>query len=129
AEQLRRTCHQSLGRDASGYVGQDPDKTRELCRLDRSPYAPWCYIGAVKAITDWTGTPDAGFAFCAAVAEEPARIRCYEAVGEQIGIMLDVPAARQLACSTADGYRDVCLFGAREIAEKPALLRDLDPGG
>ncbi|MGH7505142.1 MAG: hypothetical protein ACRELX_05810, partial [Longimicrobiales bacterium] len=90
AEDLRRTCHQSLGRDASGYVGQDPDETRNLCRLDRSPYAAWCYIGDVKAINDWTGTPDAGFSFCAAVTEDVARIRCYEAVGEQVGIMLDV---------------------------------------
>jgi hypothetical protein len=129
-QRFRRTCHQSLGRDASGYAQQDADETRRLCALDRSAEAPWCYVGAVKAITDWTGTPDAGLSFCRDVAESEAKIRCYEAVGEQIGVMVSEDDGRADACAAAaPPDRDVCLYGARVIAEKPAVLRALDTGG
>jgi hypothetical protein len=127
---VRRICHQSLGRDASGYAEQDPEETVRLCRRDRSPDGVWCYVGAVKAITDWSGKPDAGHVFCAEVPDGPARVRCIEAVGEQIGVMIEPTEDRRAACMAGDAAAaDICLYGARVIAQKPAALRALDPGG
>lgn len=127
---VRRVCHQSLGRDASGFAEQNNAATLRLCAQDRSADAPWCYVGAVKAITDWTGRPDPGHAFCALVDAGPARVRCFEALGEQIGVMVGDPEGRRASCSAAPGrYADVCQYGARVVAEKPALLRELDAPG
>jgi hypothetical protein len=126
----RRTCHQSLGRDASGFAEQDHEDTIRLCRRDESPNGVWCYVGAVKAITDWSGTPDEGHGFCARVERGPARVRCVEALGEQIGIMMGTPEARRTACRAGDvTLSDVCLYGARVLAVKPAALQALDADG
>jgi hypothetical protein len=126
-ESVRAICHQSLGRDASGFSEQDHEEVLRLCGLDRSADAPWCYVGAVKAITDWSGKPDEGMAFCAATPEGPARTRCFEGLGEQINIMVATAEDRRAACEQAPAeQRAVCLYGARLIGEKPAALRTVE---
>src|SRR5690606_4089994 len=126
-DSVRAICHQSLGRDASGFSEQDHEETLRLCGLDRSADAPWCYVGAVKAITDWSGRPDEGMGFCAAVPAGASRTRCYEGLGEQINIMVATPEGRRSACAAAPAdQRDVCLYGARLIGEKPEPLRSIE---
>jgi hypothetical protein len=127
---VRTICHQSLGRDASGFAEQDHDEALRLCGTDRSPDAPWCYVGALKAITDWSGRPDDGLTFCAAVPAGAARTRCYEGLGEQINIMIGAEEGRRATCERAPtAERDVCLYGARLLGERPAALRALAPAG
>lgn len=124
---VRTVCHQSLGRDASGFAEQNHREALRLCGLDRSADAPWCYVGAVKAITDWSGKPDEGMAFCAGTPAGAARTRCYEGLGEQINIMVGTDAARRDACARAPAeFAEVCRYGARLIGEKPAALREIE---
>jgi hypothetical protein len=120
----RAACHQSLGRDATGHAERDIGKTRRYCMQDRSPDASFCYVGAAKAIIDWAGKPEDGMAFCTSVRGDLNRMRCYQAVGEQIGVIVADQNRRQVLCMDAPSpEREACLWGARVIPSPPALLR------
>jgi hypothetical protein len=126
--EYRRTCHQSLGRDASGHANRQPAALNALCAKDTSEYAAWCYVGAVKAVIDWAGQPSDGLRFCDVVAGEENRARCHEAVGEQIAVIVSSDPDRRAACLDADAmYRDACLWGAGLLNEAPPLLRNATP--
>lgn len=123
-EPYRRTCHQSLGRDASGFANRDAAALVGICEEDTSELAAWCYVGAVKAVIDWAGRPTDGLHFCEAVRGEENRARCYEAVGEQIAVMVPGEAARREACAPAAAdHVETCLWGAGLIDEMPPTLR------
>ncbi len=123
-ETYRATCHQSLGRDASGFANRDIKELNRLCAQDRSELAPNCYVGAAKAVIDWAGQPSEGMRFCRAVAGEENRARCYFAVGQQIGVIVSDREKRRAACTEAGGrYRDACLWGAGLLETEPEFLR------
>ena len=119
-------CHQSLGRDASGFSNRNADELNRLCAQDRSRYASFCYVGAAKAVIDWAGQPEDGLAFCRSVQGDDNRIRCYQAVGQQIGVIVPDEARGRALCAEADGAEEqACLFGATLVADMPPELRSL----
>jgi hypothetical protein len=127
-EAQRRVCHQSLGRDASGFAQRDHRETDRLCSLNRSPHAPWCWVGAAKAIVDWAGRPEDGLAFCRGIAAGLRRLRCFEAVGEQIAVIIADAGRGRALCDRFTGEdRSACAWGARLVDTAPAGLRE--PGG
>jgi hypothetical protein len=120
---MRSVCAQSLGRDISSYTLQDPAESIRFCGFTAERWRPWCYVGLAKNFVDLTATTDAAFAFCGSVPEEPGRLKCHEAVGEEIGILAADPAERERMCADSDPrYRAACRFGARLTQTAPAGL-------
>ncbi|MBA2564892.1 MAG: hypothetical protein H0V09_05665 [Gemmatimonadetes bacterium] len=120
---MRAPCYQSLGRDISSYTLQDPDQSIRLCSLGSERYRPWCFVGLVKNFVDLTATTESAFAFCAKVPSGPSRMKCHEALGEQIGILKSDLSERSILCDRSErGYVEACRFGARLIQERPAGL-------
>lgn len=98
---MRAVCYQSLGRDITAYTSRDPRKTARMCAKGSEEYRPACYVGAVKALVDWTATTDSAFSFCRIVAREPGQggVRCYQALGEEIGTLVASAAERTQYCA------------------------------
>jgi hypothetical protein len=120
---LRTVCHQSLGRDISSYALQDHEESIRLCSLSNPRYQPWCYVGLVKNFVDLTARTDNGFAFCGKVPGVPNRMKCYEAVGEQIAVLESGQEGREALCSQSQPtYLEACRFGARLTPRKPDEL-------
>lgn len=119
-------CHQSLGRDASGFANRDARELNRLCGQDRSEYASFCYVGAAKAVIDWGGEPRDGLEFCDSVKGEANRTRCFQAVGQQVAVIIgDETRGREL-CGRADGSdQEACLWGAGLLREVPGAVRAL----
>ena len=113
-ENWRRTCFQSLGRDVSARTLQDPDESLEECGKTPEEYRGWCYTGLVKNFVDLTATFEDGFAFCRLIEEE-YKPRCYEAMGEEIGILRATQADKREECSVSESFEleQRCLYGAR----------------
>ena len=117
-------CYQSLGRDISAYALQDYGRSKAMCELGTPKYQPWCFFGLVKNFVDLNARPGDGFAFCKTLAGEANKLKCYEAVGEQIGTLRNEMMARRSACMDAEpAYLDACLFGARVGSAPPALMK------
>jgi hypothetical protein len=111
---FRATCHESLGRDATGDMRRDFAQVNRICGLNRSVHAPSCWGGAAKAIVDWAGEPRDGLAFCQSVtAGEPPRLRCYEALGEEMLTVVAEVEKRSQLCVAAGPYFHACARGAR----------------
>jgi hypothetical protein len=122
---VRSLCHQSLGRDISSRTGQNYPESIRLCSLSAQRFRPWCFVGLVKNFIDLNGRYSDGIRFCAVLASNADKMKCYEAVGEQISALEAKDTGRRAACATAErSYVDACLYGARAIASAPpALLR------
>jgi len=124
---MRYVCYQSLGRDISSYSLQDHAKAIEMCSLGTPKYQPWCYVGLVKNFIDLNARANDGLSFCRKVTREENKIKCYEAVGEEIGTLRNDSAGRTALCATAEPlYLDACLFGARVSGFEPPLLAKLN---
>jgi hypothetical protein len=124
-EAMRRTCYQSLGRDITSYALNDHEEAIRLCGLGSARYRAWCYVGLVKSFVDLAAKPESGFAFCRKVTGTGNKLRCYEAVGEQIAALESANAERAALCEGAEGgvYLDACRFGARLTRHPPPGLR------
>lgn len=123
-ESMRRTCFQSLGRDASSYALQDPRKSLRLCGKASREYRQWCYVGLVKNFIDVTASTESAFDLCPRIDDRTARLRCYEAIGEEIAVLDSSEPARRERCeeSGEGSFRDACLYGARVLRERPEGL-------
>ncbi len=120
---LRHVCYQSLGRDISAYSLQDPVKSIQMCNLGTPRYQPWCFFGLVKNLVDLNARAADGVAFCAQLAGEANKMKCYEAVGEQVGTLRnELPERRKLCQQSEPAYLDACLFGARVGTFAPEAL-------
>jgi hypothetical protein len=119
----RAICHRSLGRDASGFASRNVARVIDLCDKDRSEYAPYCYVGATKAAIDWSGEPRDGIVLCSRVKGEESRLLCFEAVGEQIGMITPGRKPGERICAAMTGREEqACLYGARLLSERPEFL-------
>jgi hypothetical protein len=117
---LRAVCYQSLGRDVSAYTLQDHAQSIRLCSLGDPRYRSWCFAGLVKNFVDLTASADEGFAFCPSVPEVPDKLKCYEALGEQIAALESETEEREALCGRAEkGYRKACRYGARITLVRP----------
>jgi hypothetical protein len=124
---MRYVCYQSLGRDISAYALQDHTKSKEMCALGTAKYQPWCYFGLVKNFVDLNARAEDGLSFCKAVEGENNKVKCYEAVGEQIATLRnDTPSRKELCTPSEPEYLNACLFGARVGARPPIALERLN---
>jgi hypothetical protein len=114
---LRPVCFQSLGRDISAYSRQNHREAVRMCSLAKDEYEPWCHFGVVKNFIDLTAKSEDGIAYCRSVTGGPNRLKCYEAVGEEIGTLHNDATAREAGCApVAEVYRRACRYGARLIS-------------
>jgi len=122
---MRFVCYQSLGRDISAYALQDPVKSKQMCSLGTPAYQPWCYFGLVKNFVDLNARASDGISFCKGVDGNANKMKCYEAVGEEIATLRNDAESRKNLCIGSElAYLNACLFGARvSINEPPSLVK------
>ncbi len=124
---MRFVCYQSLGRDISAYALQDPARSKQMCSLGTPAYQPWCYYGLVKNFVDLNARASDGLSFCKAVDGDANKMKCYEAVGEEIGTLRnDAESRKNLCIGSEAAYLNACLFGARVIGSEPPPLIKLN---
>lgn len=120
-------CYIGLGTDFNGRVLSDAKAGIALCDRTGTQYREWCYVGAAKNLVEDGAKPSAGMAFCRLVTQANWKMRCYEAVGEEIASVSGVPADREKMCLEAEEpYRPGCRFGARILATRPPGLPSPD---
>ena len=119
----RAICYQSLGTNISGNTVRNTPKAIALCLLGSEALQPWCFLGVVKNFVDVTSDPEDGLAFCREVPGEANRLKCFEAVGEEMAVLYNDVARRAVVCDRAepDG-RDACRYGARVVLVPPPGL-------
>ncbi len=124
---MRFVCYQSLGRDISSYALQDPVKSKTMCSLGTAKYQPWCYFGLVKNFIDLNARASDGIAFCRILGGEFNKLKCYQAVGEEIATLRNDAAPRRSLCDPSESdYLDACLFGAGLLPTAPVSLERLN---
>ena len=124
---MKYVCYTSLGRDISSYSLQDLPTAIKMCSLGTEKYQPWCIVGLVKNLVDLNARPEDGFALCKMLKFESNKVKCYEAVGEQIGTLRNDSGSRTALCEKSEpAFFDVCLFGARVTSVIPATLKKLN---
>jgi hypothetical protein len=118
---MRVSCYQSLGRDISSYTLQRSDDAIRMCSLGSADYQPWCFVGLVKNFIDITSKPESGLNFCPRVTGRANRMKCYEAVGEEIWALTADDSQRAKLCGQAEGELfEACRYGARLTPEAPS---------
>jgi hypothetical protein len=118
---LRPVCYQGLGREISAYSRQVHREAIRMCGLSPPEYQPWCHVGVVKNFIDLTAKVDDGIAYCRDLSGSANRLKCYEAVGEEIATLRNDPKEREAACAeVAEAYRDACRSGARLPRGRPS---------
>ena len=116
----RATCYQSLGRDISSYTLQHPDESIQRCSLGSPDYQPWCYVGVVKNFIDVTSKAESGLSFCPKVPGQTNRLKCYEAVGEEVWALTSNDTERNAVCKHVEGeFSEACRYGARLRPDPP----------
>ena len=124
---MKFVCYQSLGRDVSSYSLQDHATAIQMCSLGTRKYQPWCYVGLVKNFIDLNARPEDGIALCRDVKAQDNKMKCYEAVGEQIANLHPDSESRTKVCATSEpDYLEACLFGARVSQDMPLPLQKLN---
>ena len=117
---MRYVCHQSLGRDISAWSRQVHTEAIRMCSLANMEYQPWCHVGVVKNLIDLTARPDDGIRYCEVLQSPRNKLKCYEAVGEQIATLRNTSADREALCArTREDGRQACRFGAKVGAGRP----------
>lgn len=117
---LRPVCYQGLGREISAYSRQNHAEAIRMCAYARDEYRPWCHVGVVKNLIDLTAKVDDGMSYCRAVTGSANRVKCYEAVGEQVATLRHDQTQREAACApVAEAYRGACRYGARLPGARP----------
>src|SRR5205823_14602947 len=117
---LRPVCYQGLGREISAYSRQVHREAIRMCAFASAEYQPWCHVGVVKNFIDLTAKAEDGIGYCRAVPGSANRLKCYEAVGEQIATLRNDLGVREAACAeVATPYRDACRYGARLTSAPP----------
>ncbi len=123
---MRYVCYQSLGRDISALSFREHGAAIEMCGRGTEAYRPWCYFGLVKSFVNQNASAGEGLAFCRKLTGEANKLKCYEAVGEQIGTLRNASAERTALCEPAEAeFREACLFGAR-VAGVPRRLGEIN---
>jgi hypothetical protein len=91
-----------------------------MCSLGHPDYQPWCYVGLVKNFIDVTSKAESGLNFCPQVPGQANRMKCYEAVGEEIWALTANDSHREALCGKTEGdANDACRYGARLRPERP----------
>ena len=116
----RPVCYQSLGRDISSYALRDPDKSIALCHQGAERYRPSCYVGVVKALVDWSASSASGMVFCERLGHLDGWLQCYEAVGQQVAVLVATDSERVKLCT--EGGRPEAVTACRAGAGVPIAV-------
>jgi hypothetical protein len=120
---MRYYCYQGAGTSISGATMRDHAQSIRLCSLGRTAYQPWCYVGVVKNYIDVTAKPADGLSFCRELGAQANKLKCYEAVGQEIANLRSDSTDRAVLCAATDiDYRPVCAFGAQLTTTRPPGL-------
>jgi hypothetical protein len=111
-EAYRTTCWISLGRDANSWGRGSRERAIAYCTAAPDVGQPYCIVGLVKNVVDVTADPRDGLSFCH-LAPDNTKPACYNAVGQEIGLLQPTFPGRERACHDADsGYVAECRRGA-----------------
>jgi hypothetical protein len=118
-------CFLGLGTDINGRVLRDGPAALALCDKASATGRPWCYAGVAKNRVEDNAKFESGMTFCRLVPSRDGKLRCYEAVGEEVASLSAVVTERERMCAAAEpGYPDACLYGARVRPTPPPGLVD-----
>lgn len=125
---MRFVCYQSLGRDISAYSIQDFTKGKEMCSAGTPRYQPWCYVGFVKNVVDRNASASDGLSFCNVLRGEFNKLKCFQAVGEEISAIRNDSTGRRALCNVPgdEDHLEACLYGAGVISTAPMTLARLN---
>ncbi|MBI2020678.1 hypothetical protein HYS94_04660 [Candidatus Daviesbacteria bacterium] len=109
---MRPTCFQSMGRDASGQTLRDPAKTHQICQLAPPEYQHDCIRGALYVFIEFWGDQltNQPQQFCQALDEQDKGY-CYSLFGGRLPeIFGKSPEKIRQICQYAEpDYLDSCL--------------------
>ncbi len=127
-DSMKASCYQGIGTYVSGYTVRSPEKSIELCAKGNGKLQAWCYIGVVKNFIDVTSNPEDGFAFCRRLSDRNYSVACYNAVGEEMGVLYRNPPDRAQQCARLPtDEAAVCRYGAGLGGTRPKELSFLFP--
>lgn len=119
---MKYVCAQSLGRDIVSWTRENLAESRDRCAVVADEYEPWCHVGVAKNLIDVTSHPADGIAYCRQISGDANRLKCFEAVGEQIGNLFADTERRRQACAPTEAYAPACEFGAQVNFRRPQGL-------
>jgi hypothetical protein len=116
-------CYIGLGTDINGRVVSNLDSALVLCDSTPARNRAWCYVGVAKNRVEVGAQAKRGIEFCTRVPGRVEKMRCYEAVGEEISSVSARAPDREAMCRDVDvPYREACRFGARLMVDRPKSL-------
>jgi hypothetical protein len=125
---MQPSCYQGIGTYVSGVTVRNPQKSIDLCAKGDTKLQAWCYVGVVKNFIDVTAKADDGFDFCQRLTDRNYLIACYNAVGEEMAVLIRAPADREQQCGRAPkDYVEACRYGATLPAQRPKELQSFMP--
>ncbi len=128
-EAVRTTCYQSMGTNISGFTVRNAQESVKLCLLGNPIYQPWCFFGVAKNFIDVTSIPADGVAFCRKVPDGDNRLKCFQAIGEELAVLYSDRDRRVGGCASLKaGDLHACQFGAG-LAPAPPPDLPLVPSG
>ncbi len=101
---MRETCFQSFGRDASGQMLHNPQKTLALCDLVDPNYTKDCIIGALNVVIDFSGDAltTQGSQFCESVAKPDLKTSCFNTLkGRMTDVFGNNTDKKKISCPIA----------------------------
>ncbi len=118
-----RWCFIGLGTDINGRSVSNVDTALVLCDSTARQWRAWCYVGVAKNLIEEGAQSKSGMAFCRLVRGRTEKMRCYEAVGEEIASVSERRSDREAMCADSEAeYEEACRFGARLMVDRPASL-------
>jgi hypothetical protein len=94
-----------------------------MCDRTGTRFREWCYVGLAKNLIEVGAKPSAGMTLCLMVTGAAWKMRCYEAVGEEIASVTADRAERGKLCAAAEPqFVPACEFGARMTPTRPPGL-------
>ena len=118
-----RWCFIGLGTDLNGRAVGNIDSTLAMCGRTSVNWREWCYVGVAKNLVEVGARSDEGIAFCRRVNGRVEKMRCYEAVGEEISSVSDATPDRERMCVASEAeYLEACRFGAGILPIRPKTL-------
>jgi hypothetical protein len=110
----RPRCYAGVGKQSTGWFNEDHGRVIELCHRAGRANFDSCLGGAVDTLIDSNWKPDGALAFCKRVPES-SKARCYEMIGERMGLVRATePEVRQDCARAERGFVQACVIGGRK---------------
>lgn len=114
-DRWRRTCFQSLGRDAAGQSLRNAEKISHICAKVPKDYYKDCVLGALNVIVDFWGASmhDRPHSLCQIVKGDNNKKYCYQSLGFRLIDVFgqDFNKKREI-CAYSGSFQQDCLNSA-----------------